>query len=391
MNSNAPLARTERFPEDTVLLIDLMRGIAALLVLCTHAFDLSVVDAYGWDLSKDPDIWHLARAVFGDGAFGVWCFFIISGMCIHQSIARSIESGTFRWRSYVLARVTRIYPLFLLGLVLAIVAWELHEDWSAVGAPHPWPQFFASLLSLQIFTSTFPSFSTSWSLSCEMIYYGMWPLLLLFFKGRTGRATSLAIAGSCLTLGFIVIAWHFSQRLNSSTAMDGLWTTMVLLPVWVAGAWLGANWREVGLRVTRRLWATSLLLCLAAEVILIVLKYQLLPGWALHMVSWIAVPGLMLFFAGAHHLALSKRPAWKPVAEWLGRLSYPCYILHMQLLLILHHFTLQWLPKSITGRPLIYLPFLLLPLLALMLLLGPPMESRVMAWRSRMLGRPAQG
>ena len=78
---------------------------------------------------------------------------------------------------------------------------------------------------------------------------------------------------------------------------------------------------------------------------------------------------LVAFFAGAHHLTLSKRPAWKPVSEWLGRLSYPCYILHMQLLLILHHFTLQWLPKSITSRPLLYLPFLLLPVFALLLLL----------------------
>ena len=390
MNSNAPLARTERFPEDTVLLIDVIRGLAALMVLFTHAFDLSVVDAYGWDLKKNPDIWRLARAIFGDGAFGVWCFFIISGMCIHQSIARSIESGTFRWRSYVLARVTRIYPLFLLGLVLAVVAWELHEDWSELGAPHPWPQLFASLLSLQIFTSTFPSFSTSWSLSCEVIYYAAWPVLLLIFKGRASKAAYLAITGSYLALGIIAIAWQYSQRVNSSTAVDGLWTTMVLFPVWVAGAWLGANWRKTGLRVTRQLWIASLLLCLVAEVFLVVLKYRLYPGWALHMVSWISVPGLMVFFAGAHHPALSKQPAWKPVAEWLGRLSYPCYILHMQLLLILHHFTLLWLPKSITSHPLIYLPFLLLPLLALMVLIGPPMESRVMAWRSRMLGRPTQ-
>lgn len=390
MNSALLTARTERFPEDTVLLIDLLRGIAAVMVLFTHAFDLSVVDAFGWDLRKNPDIWHWARASIGNGAFWVWCFFIISGMCIHQSIIRSIESGTFRWRGYILARITRIYPLFLLGLALAIIAWELHEDWSEHGAEHPLPQMLASLFSLQIFTSTFPSFATSWSLSCEVMYYVMWPILLLFFKGKSTKAAYVAAAGSYLTLGTIAVAWHFSQRISTSNAVDGLWTTMVLFPVWVAGAWLGSNWQAVGARVNLRLWRASLLLCLVSEALFTVMKYQIYPGWALHMVSWVSIPGLLIFFAGAHHLTLSKRPAWKPVSEWLGRLSYPCYILHMQLLLILHHFTLQWLPKSITSRPLLYLPFLLLPVFALLALIGPWMESQVMSWRSQMLARPTQ-
>lgn len=387
MNSTLLTARTERFDEDTVLLIDLMRGIAALMVLFTHAFDLSVVDAFGWNIEKNPPIWHFARASIGNGSCWVWCFFVISGMCIHQSIARSIESGSFRWRSYALARATRIYPLFLIGLVLAVVAFELHEDWAEIGPPKPWPQFISSLFSLQIFTSTFPSFGTSWSLSCEALYYAAWPMLLLFFKGKSTRAAYVASAFSFLTLVVIFVAWQYSKRLSTSTAVDGLWTVMTLFPIWVAGAWLGAHWREVGARVTLRLWHTSFLLCVLSELLFIVLKYRLYPSWTLHMLAWTAAPGLLIFFAGAHHLGLSQRPAWKPFCAWLGNLSYPSYILHMQLLLIVHHFTLQWLPKSITGQPFVYLFFLLVPVLGALLVVGPWLESRIMSWRAGFLAR----
>lgn len=387
MTATNKIHRTERFDDDLVLFIDLLRGIAAILVMFGHALDLSTATTFSWDLHANPPFWCFIRSSIGNGVFWVWCFFIVSGMCIHQSIARSVESGTFRWRSYIVARITRIYPLFSLGLALALIAWKLPEDWGEIASrnSHPWPQLGASLFSLQIFTSPFPAFETSWSLSCEMVYYAVWPILLLTFRGNGSRAAMFAVVASCLTLVAIAIAWHFSKRLNTSAALDGLWTTVILFPLWAGGGWLGANWKVVGERMTNRIWVASILICVAAEVLIVVFKFHVYPGWALNIPAWVAAPGLLLFIGGSSRFKLSQRPRLKPVCDWLGKFSYPCYILHMQLLLILHHFMFPLLPNSISGHPFIYVFCLFIPLLGFMAFFGPWIETRIMTWRSQIL------
>lgn len=382
-----PDDRTERFDDDMILFIDLLRGFAAIMVMFGHALDLSIASTFSWDLHENPPFWCFIRSSIGNGVFWVWCFFIISGMCIHQSIARSVESKTFRWRHYIVARITRIYPLFLLGLALAYFAWMLPEDWGGVATRNsqPWPQLAASFFSLQIFTTPFPAFETSWSLSCEVVYYGLWPILLICFRGNGSRAAFFAIACSCLALVAIAAAWHFSERLSTSAALDGLWTTAILFPLWTGGAWLAANWRTVRARMTTRLWVISILICLMAETLFVILKFFVYPSWSLNTPAWVAAPGLLLFMRGASHFKLSQKPNWKAIGEWLGRFSYPCYILHMQLLLIFHHFMIQWLPKSLTSQPFVYMLCLFLPLLVMMAFTVPRLESRIMAWRSQLL------
>lgn len=381
---------SQRFDEDSELMIDAVRGIAALLVLVTHSFDIAVADVFGWDFANNPVAWRWARASAGHGGYWVWCFFIISGLCIHQSIARSVASGTFDWRRYALARVTRIYPLFLLGLTIAVAPWLLHDDWGGGSVATPWRQFFASLFSLQIFTTSFPGFETSWSLSCEMLYYAAWPLILLALRGRASTAAYLAIAGSFVILTGIFVTWRIFHRLEHSAAVDGLWTVAVLFPVWVCGAWLASRWHRVAPRITRPLWLGSIALCALAEVLLVVLKFHQFPGWMVHLASWASIPGLLIFLAGARHARLSRFARARPVCRWLGQFSYPCYVLHLQLLLILNHFLMPLLPKSITTQPLFDFLLLLLPMVTLLALTGPPLERYLMRWRSRVLTRVSE-
>jgi peptidoglycan/LPS O-acetylase OafA/YrhL len=377
-----------RFDEDSELMIDAVRGIAALLVLVTHAFDIAVADVFGWDYAGNPVEWRWARASAGHGGYWVWCFFMISGLCIQQSISRSVAAGTFDWRHYLVARVTRIYPLFLLGLMIALLPWLLHDDFGGAPAEKPWPQLFASVLSLQIFTTSFPGFETSWSLSCEMLYYIAWPVILLTLRGRVSRAVYVALGGSFVTLTGILVMWRVLHKMEHSTALDGLWTVAVLFPVWVCGAWLSNHWEAVSSRVTRCMWISSLGLCALAEVLLVILKFHQFPGWAVHAASWASIPGLIIFLAGARHARLSSYSWSRPVCRWFGQFSYPCYVLHLQLLLILNHYLMLALPKTISLHPLFDFPLLLVPVLALLALAGPPLERRLMRWRARMLARP---
>jgi peptidoglycan/LPS O-acetylase OafA/YrhL len=380
----------QRFDLDSELMIDAVRGIAALLVLVSHSFDIAVGDVFGWSFSSNPVEWRWVRASLGHGGYWVWCFFVISGLCIHQSISRSVAGGTFVWRRYLLSRITRIYPLFLLGLVIAVVPWLLNADAGFAAGENPWRQFLASLLSLHILTTTFPAFETSWSLSCEMIYYVAWPLILLVLRGRVRWAVFAAVGGSLLVLAVIFVTWRVLHRLEHSTAVDGLWIVTALFPVWVAGAWLADHWQTVTQHVSRRLWLSSLPLCVLAEVLLVVLKFHQAPGWAIHMASWSSVPGLVIFLAGARHARLARFSWSGPVCGWLGRFSYPCYVLHLQLLFTLSYFLTPWLPESVAADPLKKMPLLLLPVLSLVALVGPRLEQWLMRWRAQVLARPAR-
>lgn len=374
-----------RLDKDTELLIDAMRGIAALLVLFTHAFDLSVADAYGWNYANNPEIWRWARASIGHGGFLVWCFFMISGICIHQSISRSIASGSFSWWRYLVARVSRIYPLFLLGLALAFAAWLCHEDFGDEFDETPWRQLGASLLSLHILTTPFPAYETSWSLSCEMIYYAVWPAALLLMRGKANKAAAFSFTSVALVMGGILLSWKVLHKLEHSAFIEGVWIVAVLFPVWVCGAWMAANWGSPKLNVSRRTWKVSILLCLLAEGLLIYLKFKQYPVWAVHLAGLSSIPGLMLFLAGGHHARLSAKAWAEPVCRWLGQFSYPCYILHMQLLLLLDHVMDMYAGDIVHRHPLGHAVIEFTVVFAILVYTGPWLERLTMRWRSGLL------
>lgn len=378
---------SHRFDKDSELLIDALRGIAAMLVLVTHVLDLSVTNVFGWEMNGTPESWRWVRATLGHGGYWVWCFFVISGLCIHQSIARGISAGTFAWRRYLLARITRIYPLFLLGMVLAVAAWTLHEDWSNSIDSTPWRQFVASLFSLQIITTPFPSFETSWSLSCEMIYYIAWPLMLLFMRGRVTAAIYACLIAGSGTMLAILLVWKGAHKLEHSAAVEGIWTLSVLFPIWISGAWLAANWTTVSAAVTRRAWFGSVVVCLLSETLLAVCKFRQYPGWVTEMAGWSSIPGLLVFIGGARHARLSRFARSASVCAWLGQFSYPCYILHMQLLLSLNHFFKFAFPRFAAAHPLLDFILLLVPLLGSLALIGPRLERAIMRWRAGLLAQ----
>ena len=111
----------------------------------------------------------------GRGHFGNadWCgcFFVI--ISASASTARRPWGGVGAVQLVALwsgSRITRLYPLFLIGLALAVVAWSQGLDFAVdeVNAK-PWRQLGASLFNLR-FTTPFPAFGPSWSLSCEVLY-----------------------------------------------------------------------------------------------------------------------------------------------------------------------------------------------------------------------------
>lgn len=378
---------SSRLDKDSEAFVDALRGLAAFGVLVTHAFDLAIRGVFGTDLTDAPELWRWAAATIGHGSLFVWCFFVVSGLCIHLSIARSITSGNFRWRHYVAARVTRIYPLFLLGLLLAIVAWWFTDDPGSEPASRPWPQFFSSLFSLQAFTSTFPNYQPSWSLSNEMIYYLAWPVALLALRRQAGVAIAFSLISAFFFSLVIGIAWFVFHQFETSAAIKGLWSVCILYPLWLWGAWLAENWGTFSPRISRLLWLGSFPLCLMAELLLAWVRFNNGLHSITAFIGLTSVPGITLLLAGARHARLASLDWAQPLIRWLGQFSYPCYVLHMQMLIVVDRVLLPKLGGEIATHPLLRAMILLVPVFLLLALIGPWLERGIMAWRSHFLSR----
>jgi len=100
--------------------IDLLRGLAILLVLVFHALGAAFPAEHlqwGSGLFPDFNVSHsyllLLPATFGWS--GVAIFFAISGFCIHNSYMRERHLGVTR---YVIKRTFRIYPPYFISLCL---------------------------------------------------------------------------------------------------------------------------------------------------------------------------------------------------------------------------------------------------------------------------------
>ena len=145
--------------------LDALRGVAALAVLFAHA------DAY--DLVKSP---FLTEHKIFLGHFGVALFFILSGGMIWRSIQRA-DLGT-----YALNRITRIAPLYFACIAFVVLAMPL------IGSYYIFNVTSETIWRHVTFTQSFgDNVSRSlnpvlWTLSWEMAFYIVVPLLLLFSR-----------------------------------------------------------------------------------------------------------------------------------------------------------------------------------------------------------------
>jgi peptidoglycan/LPS O-acetylase OafA/YrhL len=116
---------------------NLVRLVAALLVVVFHAFQLNTVTPG----AVDPlTTWMLPNTDLGGIAVGV--FFMVSGMFIAQSWARDPQP----WR-YALRRVVRIVPgLFACMLVTTVIAVTFFsaDGWRGLLGPAPWRLIFGN-------------------------------------------------------------------------------------------------------------------------------------------------------------------------------------------------------------------------------------------------------
>lgn len=168
------------------------RGFAALLVVIFH-FGCTV-----WPFS-------LFEHFFRSGNLAVGYFFVLSGFVMYYTYhSRQIHTGRF-----ISKRVARIAPAYYVALILAVV-------WLLITGKINWLHVLLNAIFTQAF---FPGYaltvnSPGWSLSIEMFFYVLFPVLLSF-----------AVKKPKAFIGFAILFYMLSQVLH-------LWMVNTYRPVY---------------------------------------------------------------------------------------------------------------------------------------------------------------
>ena len=232
-------AKTEHFKE-----LDALRGLAAQFVVVAHLYN-AFFPASSWPLIGQELGW-LAR-------LSVIYFFVLSGFAITTAIHRGVlRNGYFDWLDYAIRRVARIYPPFLMTILLVgILTLAAFSGLSLPGVQYPL-EFNASgtsWLRTAVFLFTSNDAITAfdgvvWSLRIEVGLYVLAAFLTLallhsgLWRLAFALVTTVLAAAFCMRLSFALLGIVLFA--SGAAAALSLHTLRRLMNFWVPLAVIGA-------------------------------------------------------------------------------------------------------------------------------------------------------
>jgi len=297
--------------------LDAVRAASAFLVLLSHwrMFTFTPHEVLSGHVSLGKQIFYFFTAgVIAHRA--VLVFFLLSGFLVGGSVLRSIDTGTWSWKTYSENRLSRLYVVLLPGL-LAVMLWDygsvhIQGGFAAATAasasfePRGWHAFLVNATFLQnIFRGPYGTDKALWSLSCEFWYYAAFPFLALALFQKT-----TPVRRALWLLIFIAICVF----MNAGNCLLGI--------TWMLGAGIhflpspkGGRWRKLGVLVS----FFGLVVMISdhhLSSVVAILIFSLIGMAFLYLL--IIVPPPKRSFSGTRWLA--KRGS---------EVSYSMYVLHM--------------------------------------------------------------
>ena len=272
-------------------------------------------------------------------------FILLSGFVLSYNYADRPQPLNKRdfWR----ARFARLYPVYLLSLIISITM--LGAEWHARSHGQFLMGTVLTPLMLQGWSPQLATFwnTVAWTLSCEAAFYFFFPWLVLLPWPKTpGRLVALMLGVWCVGLIPHMLYLHFNPDHLAAPAdryTSGFWirtlkyTPVAYLCTFLAGMALGkVQSRLVISERLRTLIAAASLAAIAAffGIAIAHVPYILMHGGLLVPIFASLVVGL----SGQNIFASIF--SWKPI-ELLGQASYALFVLHFNFMNLLrdHHVT----------------------------------------------------
>ena len=274
---------------------------------------------YRFTLSIMVVIAHLAGPVINwTGVYAVFCFYLLSGYLMTLVLNHRYGFDLKGLGRYALNRILRIYPPYLVLLLMAILivclipeaAKELNESFSMPKHPIHWMH---NLLIFGLNGDSNRLIPPAWSIDVELFFYCVMALILvrsriicvswfLFSLGYTVFMVStgkdfgfryMSYIGASLPFSLGAVIYFYRKHLPILTPIHGMFSITLFLLYACLAKFLWANPRDMGFYI-------ALALGLYIQVYLLNLKKSGLPPWL---------------------IKLDKH---------LGDLSYPIFLCHWQ-------------------------------------------------------------
>jgi peptidoglycan/LPS O-acetylase OafA/YrhL len=191
--------------------LDTLRAVGALCVLTTHAA------FWAGDYTRHGTVGTLLARL----DVGVAIFFVLSGFLLsRQWLARAADHAPAPpVRAYLWNRVLRIFPIYLVTVVLAMGLVVENRDLG----PERW--LSTALLLDTYLHDSFPAGLTHmWSLAVEVAFYVVLPLLMLLALGRRRVLRPTRVLLVLGTLCAVAVWWHLdgAGRIDQGRPLEWL-------------------------------------------------------------------------------------------------------------------------------------------------------------------------
>ncbi|MCJ1709528.1 acyltransferase [Microbacterium sp. VKM Ac-2923] len=283
-----------------------LRWATALLIFGHH---LMAVEYFGGNAGV---VWGV---LFEAGKTGVTLFFILSGFVLAWGYKPQQTARSFWWH-----RVARIYPLHVVGVVLALIA-------AATLVPEIRTDSAAPLVAnVFLVNGWVPDWwqagnPASWSLVCEAFFYLSFPFLIRPLVRASSRALTMVVVASLVLVALAPQIAAFAPGLLSSAS-----TPLLRLPEFVIGMTLAVmmkrgEWMPLRLRIAVPLAVAGYALSEAPMV----------PGTDIHPGLAATVGFFALLVASLANADARGRSTFlaRPLWQELGRLSFAFYLVHL--------------------------------------------------------------
>ena len=275
--------------------LDGLRGIAAGAVVVYHF--TSPFDGYFPGLPKAP-------FDFTEGAYGVQLFFLISGFVILLTAQRAKRPSDF-----LIARISRLYPTYWVALTITL-GFILASGYAVVAVTPV--QVAVNYTMLQRYVLVENVDKSYWTLAVELVFYGIMWLLLVANRSRLTERLITRVVAVWLPIS-AVVSWWVGTEAPSLTDKILLNVTIAeYAPLFCAGMLLQLSRADGTLRPL--VFPAGLVAALNAALLHTPYDGLIVAIVFLAFTLVVIVPSVGW---------LARGPL-----QFLGTISYPLYLLH---------------------------------------------------------------
>ncbi|MGX8010527.1 acyltransferase family protein [Mesorhizobium sp. ORM8.1] len=302
-------------PRHVYLNLDAIRGVAAISVMLYH-FSPFLADG----------------RVLPSSYLAVDLFFLLSGFVIAHAYDRKIENG-MGFGTFVMIRLIRLYPLYLggtlLGFFYLLVKNRLmpgeYMPLSEIGMQLTTGMLFIPLIS-DAYHTIFPLNPASWSLFFELIVNIAY--VAVFFQLSKRVLTGLVVVSLVLLIIASVFAGTLDFGMTGQTIISGLPRVTFSFFLGVLLCRSMARYQASLGFLRRGFWVEG-------AILLTLIVFAIAPAGGARVVYDLACI-VVIFPAMVVTGAIAPTmPRLAGFYGWLGRISYPIYIIHTPMLMII--------------------------------------------------------